>query len=1417
MKILNKIILIAFAVLLALPCFPQAADASGFAVVALKKKASSPKGLKGKRVAIHGDSTNFLAEFLSEADLSITDIRMISARNANGLGKDNSAPGALFRDRGLDAAVVSLPEAMILTNEDTVGDGKNGSVDGAIILKQGEKTGGDSAGAGAAGEMGAAGGESVSGAGAGGVSGGVGGIGVDGNIAGNLNLSGEDGALVVDANGNLSRTSKTVGSTFGGTKTGSGISGAEGTAGEYNIITEGREAKSSTTSGAEFNGIEGARSAGDRASSSGMGEGQRSGISSTGASSGMGASSGGADGSTSFLSRLKNKIFGDKAGTAADSRTGSAGTTTATTARQGAAEEDNVFTIDGGATGTQGVAGRDLNTAIKGTRTVSTQGTTANSGAGKASSGTSSWRSSAAADGRRSQSDRTDPTQGSTTRISNVEGVDLGGGNAYGGSNRGVTGSGISSAGSGFSGRVPGVSGSVTNLSSTGRGGSGSSGTAGGVSSSSNQYSTEQGVVTGSLGGKRGTSNSAGSAGSSQFGLAAGLQDLMGRDLPSPERVGATGGSSGTSRSSGGGSSSSGKGIGSGVGVSSGLGGGAAGASGGGSWQKKASNGIRSFFDSLGLGSGEFDKDTVRGGVDGADSRDPRVGDYGFGFDGAGRRADAGPRGNKRRPTVGRTPNAGSASRSDMPGRGGGRGRNTRGGRDPVVGDRNTQDASSEPPVRPDVQMVRLQNQADKLANLHNACIRARHRFYQFPPLFNAAYEFESLFQSGLNLGGLLPSLQASMNFVLQLDPMTCKLDTEKLKDGFDFDAFVPCRRCIKDCNKACKSRPMWCADRAVVSSREESGEDVSACGKRAPANCQKKCDQQCGLCWGNFKDQLKETKFFGNPLMVNAGYADEAVGQLQDEVVEMSLPWGVPLLEVNAIEDLEEVVQERVKYWRKKPDVLGIILSGGSFENMFTVNQPIFITSDIKQIERTVQSLQDNINGTIDRIAHEIMNFYVFQMTAQNPTSFLNGDMFGNWGGLAEALCGGGYRTTQGLKDQLAVRLKGEILPEFFEINYENLFKPLGCASGNAGAYKTSQATVEAEIKDQLTKFRDLSWFLGLAAAWMGGEEHNELRDHLVGNGVVAAILFASPIGKWTDGIGAGLKVLVGALAAIGPNGDPDAWKIALEGAAEVAGGIALQKWVVDQIDVDIMQVVSDVTSLSGIASLALDIVAGLVTNYAANIAAASTPYTSAISYAATFLQMVNKALAAVHNYLSSQIGPMRQTMIISKMFGNFVTLYYQYKAIMETLIKGLESRAIRTQFTAEGCHGSTSTSMPAMNQLYQELSTYYQWRNAQLISPPDTEMFPWDQFNEYIEDIDKIYTKIEGDPCAKSANYGLLDDVMALARDANGKPILDENNNSFSVSTGESKYLVEPPELPPYYVREWVSAEEAEAAEGM
>ncbi|MFH2205157.1 MAG: ABC transporter substrate-binding protein [Elusimicrobiota bacterium] len=107
-------------------------SAGGDAMV-VKSGIRSPKDLKGKTVAIqaYGPHVDYLAKVLSDAGLSLSDVRLKWVTDLTGTDK---TPGAAFAQGDVHAAMVIVPDALALTSGGTVGTGAEDSVKGARIL-----------------------------------------------------------------------------------------------------------------------------------------------------------------------------------------------------------------------------------------------------------------------------------------------------------------------------------------------------------------------------------------------------------------------------------------------------------------------------------------------------------------------------------------------------------------------------------------------------------------------------------------------------------------------------------------------------------------------------------------------------------------------------------------------------------------------------------------------------------------------------------------------------------------------------------------------------------------------------------------------------------------------------------------------------------------------------------------------------------------------------------------------------------------------------------------------------------------------------------------------------------------------------------------------------------------------------------
>lgn len=107
-------------------------SAGGDALV-VKSGIHAAKDLKGKTIALqaYGPHVNYLSKILVDAGLATTDVKLRWLPDLTGTG---NAPAAALHENDVDAALVIIPDAMLLSSGGTVGTGAEDSVKGAKIL-----------------------------------------------------------------------------------------------------------------------------------------------------------------------------------------------------------------------------------------------------------------------------------------------------------------------------------------------------------------------------------------------------------------------------------------------------------------------------------------------------------------------------------------------------------------------------------------------------------------------------------------------------------------------------------------------------------------------------------------------------------------------------------------------------------------------------------------------------------------------------------------------------------------------------------------------------------------------------------------------------------------------------------------------------------------------------------------------------------------------------------------------------------------------------------------------------------------------------------------------------------------------------------------------------------------------------------
>lgn len=106
---------------------------SGGDALVVKQNVKETRDLRGKTVALqaYGPHVDYLSKILADAGLTPKDVNIRWTADLTGSAK---SPAAALHNKGIDAALVIIPDAMALTSSGTVGTGAEDSVKGARIL-----------------------------------------------------------------------------------------------------------------------------------------------------------------------------------------------------------------------------------------------------------------------------------------------------------------------------------------------------------------------------------------------------------------------------------------------------------------------------------------------------------------------------------------------------------------------------------------------------------------------------------------------------------------------------------------------------------------------------------------------------------------------------------------------------------------------------------------------------------------------------------------------------------------------------------------------------------------------------------------------------------------------------------------------------------------------------------------------------------------------------------------------------------------------------------------------------------------------------------------------------------------------------------------------------------------------------------
>ncbi|RWX44021.1 NitT/TauT family transport system substrate-binding protein [Candidatus Electrothrix aarhusensis] len=99
----------------------------------VKSGINSAKDLKGKTIALqaYGPHVDYLAKLLRDAGLKMSDVTIKWVKDLT--GTDNTPAEALYT-KDIDAAMMIIPDGLMLTSNGSVGTGAEGSVKGAKIM-----------------------------------------------------------------------------------------------------------------------------------------------------------------------------------------------------------------------------------------------------------------------------------------------------------------------------------------------------------------------------------------------------------------------------------------------------------------------------------------------------------------------------------------------------------------------------------------------------------------------------------------------------------------------------------------------------------------------------------------------------------------------------------------------------------------------------------------------------------------------------------------------------------------------------------------------------------------------------------------------------------------------------------------------------------------------------------------------------------------------------------------------------------------------------------------------------------------------------------------------------------------------------------------------------------------------------------